>query len=214
MFETSSSTSLAFLTRLGEKSSYFRAVCTGGFAESDKHKIRLPESEKTIAAMLDEIYGTYNSTTGSLSTGFVLRPETEKERARNDLLDLFIASEKYGLEKDKTKVVKAIIDRLPFVQDSLIIVDLATYVYDDQTPQVDCGLRKAIIQQIYIRLPPILSDKKAWQEYSENRAVSKALHAHVAHLFMPGVWSELDILSDGYRRTRPIFSGSSSWVSF
>ena len=57
---------------------YFKAVCAGGFAvslpfvaynairtqlantlqESDKRTITLPESEQTIAAMLDEIYGT------------------------------------------------------------------------------------------------------------------------------------------------------------
>jgi histone acetyltransferase HTATIP len=46
--------------------------------------------------MLDEIYGTYNSTTGSLFTGFVLRSEIEKERVLNDLLDLFIAADKVG----------------------------------------------------------------------------------------------------------------------
>jgi histone acetyltransferase HTATIP len=46
--------------------------------------------------MLDEIYGTYNSTTGSLFTGFVLRSEIEKERVLNDMLDLFIAADKVG----------------------------------------------------------------------------------------------------------------------
>jgi histone acetyltransferase HTATIP len=44
--------------------------------------------------MLDEMYDTYNSTTGSLFTGFVLRPEMEKERVLNDLLDLFVATDK------------------------------------------------------------------------------------------------------------------------
>lgn len=44
--------------------------------------------------MLDEIYGTYNSITGSLFTGFVLRSEMEKERVLNDLLNLFVASDK------------------------------------------------------------------------------------------------------------------------
>jgi hypothetical protein len=56
----------------------------------------LPESAQTIAAMLDEIYGTYNSTTGSLFTGFVLRSEIEKERVLNDFLGLFIAADKVG----------------------------------------------------------------------------------------------------------------------
>ncbi|KAF3051363.1 hypothetical protein E8E11_010392 [Didymella keratinophila] len=171
--------------KICEESMYFKAVCTGGFAESDKRTITLPESEQTIAAMLDEIYGTYNSTTGSLFIGFVLRSEVEKKRVMDDLLDLFIAADKYNLEKVKTKVVKAIVDRLPFIQDPLIIVDLATCVFDDQTPQVDRGLRMAIIGQIYTRMPAILNGETAWQEYSENKAVLKAFHAHVARLEMP-----------------------------
>ncbi|KAJ4383251.1 hypothetical protein N0V86_001296 [Didymella sp. IMI 355093] len=134
--------------------------------------------------MLDEIYGTYNSTTGSLFTDFVLRSEIEKERVLNDLLDLFIAADKYNLEKVKTKVAKAIVDRLPYIQDPLIVVNLTTCVFDDRTPQVDRGLRKAIIGHIYMRLPAILNDETAWQEYSENKTVLKALHAHVAHLEM------------------------------
>ena len=76
-------------------------------------------------------------------------------------------------------------DRLPFIQDPLIIVDLATCVFDDQTPQVDRGLRKAVIGQIHVRLPAILTDGTAWQEYSENKAVLKAYHAHVARMEMP-----------------------------
>lgn len=91
----------------------------------------------------------------------------------------------YNLEKIKTKAVKAIVDRLPFIQDPLKIADLATDVFDDQTPQVDCGLRKALIRQLYVRLSSILSDESAWKEYTGNKLVLKALHAHVAHLHMP-----------------------------
>lgn len=100
--------------RICEESMYFKAVCTGGFSvsitmdgyndiqnelanalqESGKRTITLPESDQTIAVLLDEIYSTYNSTTGSLFTGFVLRSEIEKERVLNDLLDLFIAADK------------------------------------------------------------------------------------------------------------------------
>lgn len=71
-----------------------QADCSNALEESNERTIRLPESETIIAAMLDEIYGTYNSTTGSLFTGFVLRSEIEKERVLNDLLNLFIASDK------------------------------------------------------------------------------------------------------------------------
>lgn len=86
----------------------------------------------------------------------------------------------------KTKVVKAIVDRLPFVHDPLTIADLAICLYDDQTPQVDRGLRKAVIHQIYKRLPAILNDNVAWQEYSGNQAVTKEVHIYVAQLHMPG----------------------------
>ena len=54
--------------------------------------------------MLDEIYGTYNSTTRSLFTGFVLRSEIEKECVLNDLLDLFIASDKVGGVRHDVKI--------------------------------------------------------------------------------------------------------------
>jgi histone acetyltransferase HTATIP len=62
--------------------------------EKEKRSVKLPESERTIGAMLDETYETYKSTTGSLFTGFVLRSDMEKERVLNDLLDLFVASDK------------------------------------------------------------------------------------------------------------------------
>ena len=62
--------------------------------ESNSRSVKLPESAQTIDLLLDEMYGVYNSTTGSLFTGFALRSEMEKERLLNDLLDLFIAADK------------------------------------------------------------------------------------------------------------------------
>lgn len=62
--------------------------------ESVKRSIELPESAQTVAALLDEMYETYNSTTGSLFTNFALRLEIEKERSMTQLLDLFIACDK------------------------------------------------------------------------------------------------------------------------
>jgi hypothetical protein len=56
--------------------------------------IELPESAQTVGALLDEMYETYNSTTGSLFTNFALRPEIEKEQAMTQLLELFIACDK------------------------------------------------------------------------------------------------------------------------
>ncbi|KZM26154.1 hypothetical protein ST47_g2671 [Ascochyta rabiei] len=175
--------------RLCKDSSYFTAVCNRGFAESNDRSIQLPESERTIDTLLDEMYDTYNSTTGSLFTGFALRSEMEKERVLNDLLDLFVASDKYNFERIKTKVARAIIDRMPFVHDSLTIVDSSNYIFDDGCPQVDCGLRKAVVAQIQCRLPAIINDKAAWQEYSNNKALLNAFHIQLAHLDATA-WSE------------------------
>ena len=52
--------------------------------EKDKRSVNLPESERTSGAMIDKMYETYNSTTGSLFIGFVLQSEMEKERMFND----------------------------------------------------------------------------------------------------------------------------------
>lgn len=62
--------------------------------ESSKQIIELPESAQTISALLDEMYDTYNSITGSIFTNFALRPEMEKERVMAQLLKLFVASDK------------------------------------------------------------------------------------------------------------------------
>ena len=69
-------------------------VADNSFKESSDRRINLPESERTVDILLDELYDTYNSTTGSLFTGFALRSKLEKERILNDLLDVFIASDK------------------------------------------------------------------------------------------------------------------------
>ncbi|KAJ8113355.1 hypothetical protein OPT61_g4493 [Boeremia exigua] len=165
--------------KLCKESDYFKAVCSGGFAETNLRSVELPEPGRIIDILLDEMYDTYNSTTGSLFTGFALRSEMEKERIINDLLDLFIAADKYNLEKIKTKVAKALIDRMPFIHDVMTIVELAACVFDDQCPQVDRGLRKATLSQLHDRMPSIIKDSAAWQEYTESKAVLRAFHAHV-----------------------------------
>jgi histone acetyltransferase HTATIP len=165
------------------------------FQESQKQTIQLSESAQTIAALLDELYDTYNSTIGSIFTNFALCPEIEKERGMAQLLDLFIASDKvgsthsskpsisltyiqYSLEKVKRKVAFAIIDRLPFIKDPLMVVDIATNIHHDQFPYMDGGLRQAMVVQINARLPAIVSDEGAWTDLTENKAVLKALHVH------------------------------------
>ncbi|KAI4701113.1 hypothetical protein J4E89_010809 [Alternaria sp. Ai002NY15] len=162
--------------KLCKESYYFKAVCSGGFAETAKQSIELPESAQVISILLDEMYGVYNTTTGSIFTNFALRMEIEKEQMMNQLLDLFIAADKYNLEPIKRRASEAIIDRLPFITDPLMIVDLATCIYHDQCPENDRGLRKAIIECVRMRMPAILQDESAWEEFSENKNVLKAFH--------------------------------------
>ena len=57
-----------------------------------------------------------------------------------------------------------------------MIVDLATCTYHEQCPENDHGLRKAIIECVRMRMPAILDDESAWEEFSENKSVLKAFH--------------------------------------
>jgi len=97
---------------------------------------------------------------------------------------LFVAnSVKYNLESIKLKAAEAIIDRLPFLHDAMGVIDIAAVIYDESCPQIDCGLRKAIISQIQSRLPTIMEDEAAWEAYAGNKTVLKALHeCHCASL--------------------------------
>jgi len=67
---------------------------------------------------------------------------------------------------------------MSFIHDPLNIVDLAASIYDGNFPLIDRGLRKVIIAHLQMRLPAIMDDEAAWQEYSENKLVLKALHTH------------------------------------
>jgi histone acetyltransferase HTATIP len=102
--------------------------------------------------------------------------------------------EKYNLEPLKKKAAHAIIDRLPFVHDPVTIVVIAAYIYDESCPELDCGLHRAIIVQIQARLPTIMDDETAWETYSSNKLILKAVHechcatmeeAAMAALFSP-----------------------------
>jgi hypothetical protein len=80
--------------KICKESNYFKAVCSGGFRETAQQSVILPEPARTISTLFDEMYGVYNSTTGSIFTNFVPRKEIKKERILNELLDLFIAADK------------------------------------------------------------------------------------------------------------------------
>jgi len=57
-----------------------------------------------------------------------------------------------------------------------MIVDLATCIYHEQCPENDRGLRKAIIECVRMHMPAILDDESAWEEFSENKNVLRAVH--------------------------------------
>lgn len=74
-----------------------------------------------------------------------------------------------------------IIDRLPFVHDVLTIVDLAISVHDEQVPQNDSGLRRAVIAQLQARHAAILEHEGAWQAFSGNKDILKAFHCSICY---------------------------------
>ncbi|CAO2654407.1 Nn.00g111400.m01.CDS01 [Neocucurbitaria sp. VM-36] len=143
-----------------------------------QRSIKLPETEDTVATMLQELYGVYNPTTGSIFTNFALRRGLEKDHIMSNLMALFVACDKYNLESIKRKAAEAIIDRLPFVHDTLSIVDLAGCLHDEQYPHIDLGLRKSAIKLLHARLPGIMEDEDAWKEFSDNKILLKAFHAY------------------------------------
>ncbi|KAI8938999.1 hypothetical protein NX059_004843 [Plenodomus lindquistii] len=168
------------------RSEYFNAVCDGRFSETEQRSITLPEDAKTISTMLQELYGVYNPTTGSIFTNFALRRAFEKECMMNDILSLFIAADKYSLHAIKGKAAEALIDRLPFVHDPLSIVDIASNIFQPEFPAFDGGLRQAIVLQIQARLSAIMEDEEAWKEYAENKEVVRALHMHQCEMWGGG----------------------------
>ncbi|KAH7080684.1 hypothetical protein FB567DRAFT_605987 [Paraphoma chrysanthemicola] len=149
----------------------------------DVHRFRLCQEFVYFRDVCSESSSSvFNSMTGSLFTGFALRSEIEKARHMAKLLDIFIAADKYGLKKVKHKVSEAIIDRLPFVIDTMIMVDVAINVYNEQFPCVDSGLHGFVIAQIDARLPAILEDQGVWNVLAGSKTVLKALHGHQCDL--------------------------------
>jgi histone acetyltransferase HTATIP len=80
--------------KICKESNYFKVVCSGGFRETAQQSVVLPEPARIVSTLLDEMYGVYNPTTGSIFTSFAPRKEIEKEHMLNQLLDLFVAADK------------------------------------------------------------------------------------------------------------------------
>ncbi|KAH9864574.1 hypothetical protein J1614_010509 [Plenodomus biglobosus] len=197
------------------RSEYFNAVCDGQFSvrqlpndlqrptgllnnstkETEQRSISLPEDAKTTSTLLQEIYEVYNPTTGSIFTKFALRRALEKEYMMSDILALFMTADKV-ITPISSKAATALIDRLPFIHDPLNIVDLASSVYHEEFPTMDYGLRKACVMQLQARMPAILVDDDAWEEYAGNKELVKALHSyHCYHCDLLGVGSGTGIMT-------------------
>ncbi|KAJ4347173.1 SAS complex subunit [Didymosphaeria variabile] len=163
------------------KASWVLAICTrssgqGGAAlkESTAGCIQLEEDATTVEALLMEIYGVQNTNTGSVFTTFALEPTIKKEATMNTLLSLFVAADKYGLDTIKRRAACAFLDRLPFLHDAGLIMDLANFALDD-IPERDCGLRASIIRYVQARLPAILRSPEAEEELMQNAIVCLAV---------------------------------------
>ena len=66
---------------------------------------------------------------------------------------------------------------MQFVEDTLTLVDLGVSIFDEQFPQVDRGLRKAITRLLCVdRMSAIMDNQTAWKEYTENKALLRAVH--------------------------------------
>jgi hypothetical protein len=85
---------LVHRVKICKESNYFKVVCSGGFRETAQQSVVLPESARIVSTLLDEMYGVYNPTTGSIFTNFAPRKEIEKEHMLNQLFDLFVAADK------------------------------------------------------------------------------------------------------------------------
>ena len=64
-------------------------------------------------------------------------------------------------------VASSFIDRLPFVYDPLLLLDLASFMHN-HLPERDYGLRPSIVKHMQSRLPEILNDDAAREDLSHN----------------------------------------------
>jgi hypothetical protein len=64
------------------------------YKETEQKCVSLPEKEAVISTMLQELYGVYNPTTGSLFASFANRSDMEKLVVIGDLVMLFMACDK------------------------------------------------------------------------------------------------------------------------
>ncbi|KAF2445513.1 hypothetical protein P171DRAFT_443167 [Karstenula rhodostoma CBS 690.94] len=159
---------------LSLRSQFFKNACKPGFMENTSGSIHLQEDATTVEALLMEIYGVQNQFTGSVFTTFALEPAIKKEATMSTLLSLFVAADKYGLDSIKLRIAAAVLDRLPFVFDYGLILDLAKLTLDN-FPAQDCGLRASIIRYVQARLPAIMNSLDTEYELTHNALVFSAV---------------------------------------
>ncbi|KAJ4303497.1 hypothetical protein N0V90_002393 [Kalmusia sp. IMI 367209] len=156
------------------RSKFFANACKPGFMESETKVIQLEEDASTVEALLAEIYGVENPITSSIFTTFALQPNIKKEFIMNSLLSLFVAADKYDLDSIRIRAAGAFVDRLPYMHDPLVLLDLANFLLDN-VPERDLGLRSSMIRYVQTKLPAIMRDHQAEAELAQNALVYMAL---------------------------------------
>ncbi|KAL1595264.1 hypothetical protein SLS60_009954 [Paraconiothyrium brasiliense] len=169
------------------RSQFFKNACKPGFVESTAGCIQLEEDATTVEALLMEIYGVQNTNTGSVFTTFALEPTIKKEATMTTLLLLFVAADKiqYGLDNIKHRAACAFLDRLPFMHDVDLIMELANFTLDSM-PERDCGLRASIIRYVQARLPAIMRSPEAEEELMQNAIVCLAVLRNFSRMIEEG----------------------------
>jgi len=80
----------------------------------------------------------------------------------------------YNLEAVQSRVVHAIIDRLHLVHDSMVLLELASTIFE-WCPHCDAPLRKVIVRHIQARLPIIFNEPEAKEELAKDPNVYMAV---------------------------------------
>ncbi|KAF2739522.1 hypothetical protein EJ04DRAFT_559867 [Polyplosphaeria fusca] len=156
------------------QSCFFKAACGQGFLEAESHRIRLEEDAVVVEALLRELYGVESRFTGSPFTYFAYEPNVIKERIINDLIKIFIAADKYGMENICVRAAEAIRCRLPFLQDLESVIEAVNSVME-ACPERDCGLRVIMMDHLETRFPHIHNNEAAEDAILEHPLVAKAM---------------------------------------
>jgi len=94
--------------------------------------------------------------------------------------------DQYNVDAIKHRAAEAFVDRLQLIHDPLVILDLASCIYDC-CPMNDLGLRSTIIAYVMARFPAIHKDPNAKEELLQSPTVLDALHGRFSDIVAQGV---------------------------